>query len=135
MADDDQVAAVLAAMRERSERALPRLGALPIANEAVRSLMESAGDVPRLLAAVTGGLAVHVRQERPVRSYDLDLRCPAHNQVAHLAGFAAIRACPDCSYREYHVCAHCSCPNERWPCPTYLAITRELLKEGNAGDN
>jgi len=47
-----QVADLLAAARERSERPLLHAGALPISNDAVRCLMESAADVPCLLAAV-----------------------------------------------------------------------------------
>jgi hypothetical protein len=46
-------AAALGEVRARSERHLgPSAGALDIANDAVRHLMESAADVPRLLAII-----------------------------------------------------------------------------------
>jgi hypothetical protein len=61
---EDKVAAYLAGVRERSDRPLgPGVGALPISNEAVRHLMESAADVPHLLAAVGAALKYHRREE------------------------------------------------------------------------
>jgi hypothetical protein len=56
----DLVAAYLAGVRERSDRPIgPSAGALPISNDAVRGLMESAADVPRLAAALEAVLFEH----------------------------------------------------------------------------
>ena len=48
----DEVTAYLEEVRERTERPLPHVTSLPIGHDGVRVLMESAADVPRLLAAV-----------------------------------------------------------------------------------
>jgi hypothetical protein len=50
----DPVAAYLVEVRERSDRPLGPI--VPISNDAVRYLMESAADVPRLAAAVEAAL-------------------------------------------------------------------------------
>jgi hypothetical protein len=55
---DANLTATLAGIRDRSERPVPGVSALPVSNPAVRSFMESAADVPRLLAAVEAVLAV-----------------------------------------------------------------------------
>jgi hypothetical protein len=90
----------------------------------------SARDVPRLLAAVEAALARHVRQETPVRSWDLDLRCPAHNYAMRaIPSFTEVRDCPDCTYRDRYVCQNPDCREHEWPCPDYLAITTALLRE------
>lgn len=58
----DPVAARLAEIRERNERPLgPDVGALPIVNDAVRRLMDTAADVPALLAAAEAALELHVQ--------------------------------------------------------------------------
>ena len=50
---DGDLTTELAAIKKRSEQPLyPDFGALSITNTAVRALLESAGDVPRLVAAV-----------------------------------------------------------------------------------
>lgn len=57
---DDPLTAELAAIKGRSEQPLyPDFGALSITNAAVRGLLESAGDVPRLVAAVEVVRALH----------------------------------------------------------------------------
>jgi len=56
---EDRVTAALDEIRERSNRPIPRAGSLPISHDGVRTLMESAGDVPRLLAALAALLADH----------------------------------------------------------------------------
>jgi len=121
----DRAAAYLAEARARFSQTnyaivteSPRLTAV---------LGASTSDVPRLLAAVGAVLARHVRQEHPVRSYDLDLRCPAHHWTTAAAS-ADIRACPDCTYREHRVCANPDCREHEWPCPDHEAITTELLR-------
>jgi hypothetical protein len=60
---EDLLAAGLAAIRERSDRPLPHPGGLPVSHPAVQALMESAADVPLLLAVVDAALAYH----RPVQ--------------------------------------------------------------------
>ncbi len=81
--------------------------------------------MPRLLAAVEAALKLHARQDKPVRSWDLGLRCEAHDWTKNtVRSFDAVRDCPDCSYRDRHPCVHCRC--EDWPCPTVLAITAAL---------
>lgn len=121
MADD--LSAALAEIRER--RAIATMAA-PLAFKA------SAGDVPRLLAAVEAVLKLHARQETPMRSYDLDLRCPVHREmIAPRPSFTEIRDCPDCTYRERHPCTHCR--EDDWPCPTVQAVTAPLTGEGKAG--
>jgi hypothetical protein len=124
----DQLTAHLSGVRQRSER--PLGAALPISDDGVRCLMESAADVPLLLNAVEAVLARHQRQERPVRSYDLDLRCPAHEWTKSAArSFSEVRECPDCTYRERFHCVNPDCREHEWPCPERMAITRELLGE------
>lgn len=60
MADTtDPVATHLAQVRERSERPVAHAGSLPITHPGVRGLMESAGDVPALVAALEAVLADH----------------------------------------------------------------------------
>ncbi len=87
--------------------------------------------MPRLLAAVERVLELHARQDKPVRSWDLDLRCAAHDWTRNtIRSFDAVRDCPDCRYSEYYACSHCRCPDDAWPCPTVLAITAAL-----AGDD
>ena len=80
--------------------------------------------MPRLLAAVERVLELHARQDKPVRSWDLDLRCAAHDWTRNtIRSFDAVRDCPDCRYTEYYACSHCRCPDDAWPCPTVRAIT------------
>lgn len=134
MADTtDRVAAEIAAIRQRSDAPLgPHAGSLPIGNEAVRRLMESAADVPRLLAAVEAALALHKPMPRTWIS-----PCEAHSIWCALEWSvvtAARRACLDCTVREVRVCAHCdrelACPDDaEWLCPTARAITSALLGE------
>ena len=87
--------------------------------------------MPRLLVAVERVLELHRKQDKPVRSWDLDLRCAAHDWTKRvIRSFDAVRDCPDCRYTEYYACSHCRCPDDAWPCPTVRAITAEL-----AGDS
>lgn len=90
-------------------------------------------DIPRLLAVADTVLALHVRQDRPVISWDR--LCLAHRDAR---GFAdrqrGLRDCPDCKFSEIYVCRHCSCPNDFWPCPTYRALLAALTgKEASGG--
>ena len=82
-----------------------------------------------LLAALRAVLALHVKQEKPVRVYDLDLRCGKHAGLGSIGSFEEVRECPDCHYSLRYVCSHCSCPHDEWPCPTVQAITREITGE------
>ena len=70
---------------------------------------------PVLLAAVNAALAVHA--PGPVRrSWDLDLRCEAHDWTKHsIRSFGIVRECPDCGFREYRKCVH---DDSNWPCAT-----------------
>lgn len=93
----------------------------------------SADDIPRLLAAVEALLKLHQRQERPVLSWDR--ACPAHRDKH---GFAdprqrEARDCPHCRFSEFYVCSHCSCPNDRWPCPTAQAIAGVMTRKEDLG--
>jgi hypothetical protein len=141
---DDPLSA-LEEIRERSERPLgPSAMALPISSPAVRGLLESAGDVPRLLAVVDAVLKLH----RQHRLYD---ECGhEHSEDEVRAGLAAdageFLACEDGFERK--VCRHC-CANdgngqiedcavthladECWPCSTVQAITRELTTDAISG--
>ena len=92
-------AATLEQIRERSDRPIPHVGSLPISHDGVRSLMESAADVPCLLAAVGAVLKLHV----PVGEMGVDELW-----------------CGECSVTERLV---------PWRCPTYLAISRALTGE------
>jgi hypothetical protein len=57
---DDPLSSALGEIRERSERPLgPSAMALPISIPAVQGLLESAADVPRLLAALDAVLKAH----------------------------------------------------------------------------
>lgn len=56
----DPVAACLAGIKERSEQPLSHVGSLPIGHDGVRELMESAADVPSLVAALEAVLALAV---------------------------------------------------------------------------
>ncbi len=56
---EGRVATYLAEARERSERPVSHVTSLPVSHDGVRGLMESAADVPRLLAAVEAVLAIH----------------------------------------------------------------------------
>ena len=84
-------------------------------------------------AGLDAVLALHVRQDRPVISWDR--LCLAHRDAR---GFAdrqrGLRDCPDCKFSEIYVCRHCSCPNDFWPCPTYRAVLAALTgKEASGG--
>lgn len=124
MADPGSLPAVLAEIRRDVKDAHGR--------GAPRRLADKIA--PRLLAAVDAVLALHSRQETPVRSWNHV--CPAHRDAR---GFAdprqmAMADCPDCRFTEIWVCRHCSCPNDGWPCPTYAAIERELTGKGETGE-
>lgn len=89
-----------------------------------------------LLAAVDKVLALHVRPEKPVRCWDLDLACEKHQWLRGLEPHMleetrkhalSVRNCPDCRYRERYFCTHCD--HEEWPCPTYSAVLAGLKGE------
>ena len=93
----------------------------------------SAHNALRLLVAVERVLELHARQDKPVRSWDLDLRCAAHDWTRNtIRSFDAVRDCPDCRYSEYYACSHCRCPDDAWPCPTVLAITAALTGDSES---
>jgi hypothetical protein len=100
----DQVTAYLAEVRERSDRPLgPTVGALPVSVDAVRRLLESAGDVPRLLAAVA------------------EVSRPIAPSKARTAGTDVHGAGP-----------HQSASRELWPCGEFQNVSWALLGEGEA---
>ncbi len=98
------------------------------------SLMESARDVPQLLAAVEAVPARHQRAGRPTICWDLDLRCAAHalNRplIPPAEGISMLRDCPDCGNRERFYCT--TCREDEWPCGEYRDITTALLGEPGA---
>jgi hypothetical protein len=105
------------------------------------SYIRSAGDTPRLLAALDEVLKLHTRQETPVQSWDLDLRCEKHqwtrnDRYGPFKGLRehllSVRNCPDCTCRETHPCTHCR--EDDWPCPEVQAISRALLGEDGSDE-
>lgn len=124
----DKLTATLAEIRERSAQPLgPDVGALPVSNEAVRRLMASAADVPRLLAALEAVLALH----KPGRFALLGSLCKVHESYRHFSITRTeadrVRDCQDCKAA---VILTCTCGNADFEhCPTREAITRELLGE------
>jgi len=131
MRADDPLSAVLAEVRARNEDRVRFYAYTEYTVE--RDVAE--GDVRRLLAALDAALALHVRQEKPVRSWDHV--CGAHRDAR---GFAdprqmQMRDCPDCVFSDLYVCRHCPCPNDMWPCPTYRAILAALTGKGADGGN
>lgn len=89
-------------------------------------------DSPRLLALAEGVLKLHRPQDKPVHSWDHI--CPEHSDkhgFGHLGRLRQMRDCPDCRFSDVTVCRHCSCPNDEWPCPTYLVAAAALLRGEN----
>ena len=109
MADTDKLTAALDDIKKRYE------------------VWGDASDVPRLLAALDAVLAKH----QPAAC--LTVRpCDEHMIFAPLGEHLdpdVRRNCAACEYREWQACAECG-SDEEWPCGTYQAISRELLKEG-----
>ena len=135
----DPLAAYLAEVRERSDHPLAP-GALPISNAAVRGLMESAGDVPRLLKAVEAGLARHkgvpsVRlepREEHKRWRGALVGLPEDGQEFETENLRVRRACPACQVFDEPYCGTCVGDEGRWqdwPCAEYRDITTALLRE------
>lgn len=139
---DDKVTAALEEIRQRSERPLgPSAMALPISSPAVRGLLESAGDVPRLLAAVDAALKHH----QPRQLYQMLTGAPAAPACEHgedYDGDAHFEA--DDSYwycrdkPTIKVCISCTDESDgdlwaEWPCPTYSDISAALLGEEKSG--
>ena len=129
MTDSDKVAAALAGMRERNDQ---WIASMALTEASVND--SPFGDLRRALAAVEAVLAIHVRQEKPIRSWS---PCEYHaydpatgNQVS----LRQMRDCPDCAAlaTDVWLCASCRnlCPDDdKWPCATYLAVSRALLGE------
>lgn len=101
-----------------------RHGTLPEL-EMIRKSCEANPDprILQLLDAVNAVLNLHARQDRPVRVYTMDGKCPVHALPYSLP---ASSGCTECQYEEMYVCSHCQCPNDAWPCPTYQAIVKAL---------
>jgi hypothetical protein len=120
MPDADNLTSALDAIRDRRARSTSCVSARDLPDGDNRSAA-SAADVPRLLAAVDAVLALH----KPFGC--LTVRpCPEHA----IFGTQELspdthRNCADCVYEEWDQCAECG-PDVRFPCPTYLAISREL---------
>lgn len=123
----------LEAIRERASAAarypLAKIAAIGDADAFV-IVAASAMDVPVLVSVLEKILDLHSRQEKPVRCYDLDLRCEAHDPAVHVImthrEWAAVRDCPDCAHREAWVCSHCNCPDDQYPCKTRRIIMEAL---------
>jgi hypothetical protein len=142
---DDELTAVLAGIRQRSERPLgPTAGALPISNDAVRGLLESAADVPPLFAIVDALLKDHCKVTLyavAVTGYDSTcrVRCghseaEMENDRHQLSSDSDDILCLD--QPEAEVCATCwdnGGEQVEWPCPVYRDIRTGLLGEENDG--
>lgn len=81
----DPVAAELAAIRERTESPVPNAGSLPISHPGVCSLMASAADVPRLLAAVEAVLKDHRIEPLYQHADEGECGCPVPGDEADIA--------------------------------------------------
>lgn len=128
---NDPVGACLDEIRERVAKVERYRN---VRHEDIISKMESSRDVPRLLAAVEAVLALHVRSAKPAKYYE---HCPDHAfdpETRSFGSFDDVVNCPDCTFTEHYLCAHCSCPNDEWECPTYQAITAALVAELADGD-
>lgn len=147
---DDKVTAYLAEAEARNEQSLgPSVTALPVSVAAVRVLMESAADIPRLIAAVRAGLDLH----KPFGIYD---ECDHDHSDKDVAEGVAVDAgfyfaCNDAL--QYRICTGCctsggdrpeqteECvthhdhgPGKPW-CRTYQAMAAELLEEVPADEH
>lgn len=138
----DRVTAALNEIRQRSERPVARVGSLPITHPGVRGLMESAGDVPCLLAALDRVLALHHKSTIYALSVSAhDTQEPPRVWCGHtyeetengrhvIADNDSV-LCLD--KPEGDVCAECweegGDEAVEWPCPTYRAISAALLGE------
>ena len=114
---DDKITDALAPVRERMAACDDGFLSDPV--ECIRS----AGDVPRLLAAVEKVLALHKPEDEVVYT-----SCAAH-VITGPSGrdpfrFDKMADCPDCQRRLVLVCSHCDCSD--WPCATYSAILTAL---------
>jgi hypothetical protein len=109
MADTDQVATELAAMRERNE------------NGDLRDF--AFNDAPRLLAAVE---AVLDRHKPEGRSWEV-VRCARHRLGSSVVT-TEMRTCPDCQFTERVTCWQSKCADEGWPCKDYEAISRAVAR-------
>jgi hypothetical protein len=127
---EDRAAAYLAEVRERTERPVAHVTSLPISHDGVRGLMESAGDVPRLLAAVEAVLAQH----QPGRVLITGALCPRHENHRHFSitgtEAASVRDCPDCAAAVWTSCAGCGPQMPLDSCPARTAISAALLGGG-----
>lgn len=125
--------ATLQAIKDRAG-VVAKLGPPRPGGDLINAAHRSAADVPRLVAALEAVLKLHRKQDKPVRSWDLELRCEAHDWTRLAVGsFDVVRDCPHCSYRDYYVCSYQDCRDEEWPCPTVRAIAAELGREGGGG--
>jgi hypothetical protein len=128
--DTDRLDAELAAIRQRSDRPLDHVGSLPISNPAVRGLMESCADVPRLLAVVEAALAPHEPGRRIVFGSLCD-RHETHRFFSITATEAAdVTGCPDCTATVYASCRACGDHVRLDSCPVREAVASELLSPG-----
>jgi hypothetical protein len=122
---DDRVASTLTGIRERYRVSFTTLpGYSATLSGAEWTHVNSADDIPLLLTALEAALALHTRQDKPVHCWDHV--CDAHRDQFGFPVQPPPRDCPDCRFRDMYVCKHCQCPNDEWPCPTYLAITAAL---------
>lgn len=121
--------ATLEAIKARSAAAL-EFPASGFAEDSIRACTQSALDVPSLVAALEAVLKLHVRRDRPVRTHHI---CMAHGPLGDDEGYN--KHCAACRITEKYVCEHCrrECPDDdAWPCPTVLAITREITGKGES---
>jgi hypothetical protein len=122
---DPPAAALLAQIRERNAKTGGGYSSNP------GDYIRSAEDVPRLLAAVERVLNLHAPYSTVTRHI-----CPVHATGMSGRAWASLKtyrdevdACPDCRKEEVQVCSECrnACPDDdKWPCPTYRAITAAL---------
>ena len=121
---DDRLAAYLEEVRIRARLAAPGMFK--------SSALESAGDVPRLLAAIEGVLDLHQRG----RSVILGALCPRHKSHRYFSitrtEAADVVACQACEATVYDSCTGCG--PQMWQmslgsCPARTAISAALLGE------
>jgi hypothetical protein len=130
MPDIGPLSSALEEIRERSERPLgPTAMALPISSPAVQGLLESAADVPRLLAALDAVLKPH-QPGRFVISGALCVRHENHRYFSITQPEAdEVIACEACPAAVYISCDGCGPDVPFTSCRTRRRITRALLGE------
>lgn len=82
-----------------------------------------------LLRKVGRVLELHRVAAHPAR--ELVVVCPWHTELKGdvWRHWPELEECEHCVTSTYKICEHCVCPNDRWPCATYLALFPEENNE------